>query len=391
MISLPGSKSIAARALICRETLSPATRITGLPDCDDTRELVAALRKLHAAAGAPCRIDAGSGGTTLRFLLAYLASFPEAEVALDCSLQLARRPIMPLIAALRSIGAEIFPESEEALFPLHIKGRQLLGGRIAVDSSLSSQFVSALMLASPLWQEPFQPDSLGTVPVSRPYIEMTAAVMEQFADAPEVYVVEADWSAASYFFEYALLHPGEDVLIGNLDVKAPSLQGDSACRVIFALLGVESSSIGDGASRLHAEAARVEALRRYEQPVSYDLVNTPDLAPALTVALCRSGIHFTLKGVANLRVKESDRIAALVGELRKAGYLLSADSDTLCWSGDMCPPDFSEPFDAHGDHRIAMALAAGGLAENYASIRGAESVSKSFPHFFQELSKLTRS
>lgn len=390
MIILPGSKSIAARALICRETLSPFTRISGLPDCDDTLELGAALRTLHDAAGASCRIDAGSGGTTLRFLLAYIASLPGADVVLDCSPQLAGRPILPLIDALRSVGAEIYSQGGENLYPVHIKGKRLRGGRISVDAGVSSQFVSALMLASPLWRNPFVPDFYHSSAVSRPYIRMTRTVMESFAGQPEAFSVEADWSAASYFFEYALLHPGQDVLIGNLDVNAPSLQGDSACRGIFASLGVESSSVGGG-SRLCADAGRIEELRRNDKPQAFDLVNTPDLAPALTVALCRGGIPFSLKGIANLRVKESDRIAALAAELRKAGFLLRAESDSLSWTGDKCRPDLSEPFDAHGDHRIAMALAAGGLVDSPASIRGANSVAKSFPHFFQELSKLTRS
>lgn len=391
MIILPGSKSIAARALICRETLSPFTRISGLPDCDDTLELGAALRTLHDAAGAPCRIDAGSGGTTLRFLLAYIASLPGADVVLDCSPQLARRPILPLIDALRSVGAEIYSQGGESRYPIRIKGKRLCGGRISVDAGVSSQFVSALMLASPLWLNPFEPDLRHSSAVSRPYIRMTRAVMKSFAGHPEAFSVEADWSAASYFFEYALLHPGVDVPIGNLDVNAPSLQGDSACRGIFASLGVESSSVGGGGSRLCADAGRIEELRRNGLPLIFDLVNTPDLAPALTVALCRGGIPFSLKGIANLRVKESDRIAALAAELRKAGFLLRAGSDSLSWTGDECLPDLSEPFDAHGDHRIAMALAAGGLADSPDSIRDANSVAKSFPHFFQELSKLTRS
>ena len=208
VISLPASKSIAARALILSEIYSPTVLPVGLPDCSDTVELYRALRRLRESDGKEERYDLGSGATSLRFFLAYVASLPGFSGVVDCSAQLRERPLRPLIDVLRRAGAEIRCLGEEGNAPVHVVGRKLKGldADVDVDAGVSSQFVSALMMASLLWEKPFEPSmgakSCGDRPVSAPYVEMTSAMMREFAmiaenfrDAPTpmLYEIELDW------------------------------------------------------------------------------------------------------------------------------------------------------------------------------------------------------
>lgn len=242
---------------------------------------------------------------------------------------------------------------------MRVRGAQLDGAKVSVDCSVSSQFASAMLLVSHLWENPYTPVRAGEV-VSRPYLDMTIRMVRQFEDLAarhcDVYAIEPDWSAASYFYEFALLHPETDFVLKNIVSPEMSLQGDARCAELFANPGGE-----------------------------VDMNATPDLVPALAVGLCRAGIHFRFTGVAHLRHKECDRLDAITGELAKAGYRLEVGEDSLAWSGEHCEALPGAVFDSHGDHRIAMALWAAG----FCNINGKEAVTKSFPAFYREMDKLS--
>lgn len=354
-ITLPGSKSIAARALILDRVYGLGLIFENMPDCDDTRELQSALRALDSG----CRyFDLGTGGTSLRFFTAYVASLPGFECTVDCSDALRHRPLAPLIDALRRAGAEIECLDEEGRAPVRIRGARLNSRNVQVDATISSQFASALMLVSDMGESPVC-ISESTEMVSRPYIDMTRRMVADFRTFRTAgirhYVIEPDWSAASYFYEYKLLNHAVEFEMRGLMPPGVSLQGDARCAELFMNRGG-----------------------------NMDMRQTPDLVPALAVGLCVAGITFSMSGVANLRHKESNRLAAISEEMTKAGYILEVTDDSLSWCGTRCEPDAAPEFDAHGDHRIAMALWAAG----FRNIRGKESVSKSFPSFFEEFSKL---
>lgn len=401
-VSLPGSKSIAARAMVSRYVQGLDTDLVNLPECDDTRELRAALSQLEAAMpDALARIrefgelpprqlsfHLGNGGTSLRFFVALAASIPGLVAEVDCAETLRRRPLAPLIEALRRHGAEITCLGADGYAPLLIHGRHLEGGRAMVDGNISSQFLSAMMLASPLWKSPLIIDETEHV-VSRPYVDMTRRVMEQFAGRPSSYVVEADWSAASYIYELALAVPGRPVTVTSLTDAALSLQGDSLCQNFFNWLGVETRRLNDdpyGPVEIEGNPEIIGRMRSLDAPVSFNLAETPDLVPALSAGLCAAGLPFDFGNIAHLRHKECDRLSALATELAKAGYAVTDGPDSLSWTGRRCPVGDDETFEAWNDHRMAMSLSILATCHRYMAIRNGMVVTKSFPDYYTQLS-----
>lgn len=391
-INIPGSKSVAARALVCRLLGGHDTVLANLPDCGDTRgmlRLTEAVRKALAS-GEPTRVDIGEGGTTLRFGMAACASIPGLDIILVGSPRLMERPHGTLIKALCDMGADITPMPEENA--LHIRGRLLSGGNLELDGSVSSQFLSALMLAAPTWKEDTCIRLQGAV-VSRPYIEMTVGVMRAFgADVSfqgsvfscratgyaqcSRYDVEGDWSGASYFFEIRLIAEALGIKLPEFEMptlKSPaeSLQGDSRVAAIFA----------DASSLLASRDTRNAKL-------TLNLNDAPDLVPAVAVGFCVAGLPFEIDGVAHLRHKETDRMAAIATELKRLGFLLTTGDDTMAWDGKRCEPDPEPLIHTYLDHRMAMAFAPARLAFPNLRIEDPTVVEKSFPDYWKELSKL---
>jgi 3-phosphoshikimate 1-carboxyvinyltransferase len=395
-VYLPASKSVAARALICKEVLKLDTTLVGLPDCDDTRELYRALDTLRIAGNQECVCDLGSGAASLRFFVALAASMPDVKVKVVCSPQLQKRPLLPLLNALHAVGADIECPEKDGFPPLYIKGKQLKGGVVKVDASISSQFASALLMASQLWSEPFTPDFGGVEPVSAPYLKMTENILAAMKQRPASYKIEADWSAASYFFEYALIHPGSPVEVANLDINTPSLQGDAKCLDLFRSVGVSAESRGEGAM-LIGDETRISELRNAAEPLIFNMEDTPDLVPAFAFALCFAGIRFRFVGVNHLRHKESDRIATVSEELFKAGYRLTSGDNYMEWNGAKADGEEGREkrrpisFDSHGDHRIAMSVAVLQDLLPGMTIENAGVVTKSFPDFYTQLATLISS
>lgn len=409
-INIPGSKSIAARALVCRLLGGHDTVLTNLPDCGDTRGMLRLTEAVRQAlsSGQPTTVDIGEGGTTLRFGMAACASIPGLDITLKGSPRLMERPHTILEQALRDMGAEVEPIP--GANAIRIQGRELSGGVVELDGSMSSQYVSALMLAAPTWKKDTRFILKGQV-VSRPYIEMTAGVMLAFGADVSIeesriksqepsacenfqsennsklevivrgtgyvqcarYDIEGDWSGASYFFELRLIAEAlgselPEFEMPTLRSPAESLQGDSRVAEIFADV--------------------MRALTHNAPSITLNLNDAPDLVPAVAVGLCVAGIPFRIEGVAHLRHKESDRMAAIATELKRLGYVIATGDDSMEWDGSRCEPEEAPLIRTYLDHRMAMAFAPVRLAFPRLNIEDKTVVVKSFPTYWQELGKL---
>lgn len=384
---LPLSKSIAARAMIFGALTgsAPAAAADRLPDCDDTRVLAAALAVKTG------RVDVAECGTAARFLTAYYACTEGADVTLTGSERLCSRPIAPLVEALRALGADIVFAEHEGHLPLTIRGRHLSGGRVSLDASASSQFASALAMVAPAMEQPLTIDLGGEI-ASMPYLAMTMQMLRRrgvdtdregysiiVANTPLRPVdieSEPDWSAAAFWYEIAAVTAGWVTLPG---LSTDSLQGD---RVL--------ASIGDRFGVITAPAEDTEGLELSATPdlfsrLDLDMGDYPDLVPPLAVVGCMLNIPFHFTRIGNLRIKESDRIAALQSELRKCGWILTADADSLEWDGSTVPVAEMPVLSPHGDHRLAMAFAAIAVWAPGIVITDVDVVAKSYPGFWDDL------
>lgn len=449
-VALPTSKSMAARAIIIAAASgSDPESLADLPVCSDTEELLGAASLLPPG-GIPKTghpeapretgdFHLGLGGTSLRFFTALAASWPGLEARISCADAMARRPVMPLCRALTQAGAEIEFEGREGYPPFITHGHQLKGGQLSLPAGISSQFCSALMMAAPFWKDGLSIDFGAEGTVSFPYIEMTAKMMRLAGaeveatprsvkvaagsynpDAVHLLRPEPDWSAAAYFYAFALLDPDIKISFLRLTPPADSIQGDARCAEIFDFIGVSTRYEADGSAYLICDPVKKKAMADLSKtaPLEFDMSATPDLVPPLVVALCLSGIRFVMHGVDHLRHKESDRLEALMLEMQKVGYALrvppkpgTADDfirheeripfiipddpahpennsgTILAWLGRYLPTAENETIDTRGDHRIAMALALAALKAPYVSMKNPEVVGKSFPDFFNVLTE----
>lgn len=394
-ILLPASKSISNRALIIHALTGGNVMPENLSDCDDTKVIIRALS--HR----PEVIDIKAAGTAMRFMTAYL-SVTEGEHTIMGTERMKHRPIGVLVDALRYLGAEIEYAGEKGFPPLRIRGRQLEGGRLEIPGNVSSQYISALLMIAPVLSKGLEMKLTGGI-VSRPYIDLTLHLMHQFGVSAEwtdidsitvkpqpyrqrPYTIENDWTAASYWYEVLALTDelgSKVVLPGMLD---GSRQGDSAVRYIFSLLGIKTAFADRKADRLtDATLTRHSCMLNR---MDYDFTNQPDLAQTLIATCPVLGIPFHFTGLGSLRIKETDRIEAMKTEMEKLGYILHADSGTeLSWEGDRCEPAAQPVIDTYEDHRMAMSFAPLAIRLGRIGINHPEVVSKSYPHYWNDLRK----
>ncbi len=396
-IQLPASKSISNRALILqaitKQLHQTETSLLNLSEADDTAILKNAL---FSKSG---RINIKNAGTCARFLCAYYAATQDAEIELYGEARMSERPIAPLVEALRSLGAEISYLNIEGHLPVHIKGKQLSGGSITLDSNVSSQFTSALMLVSPLLSGGLNLSLLENT-VSKTYIEMTAQVMASFGYEPlldfgsnqitlsqtytpkpiESYTIEADWSSAAFFYEAALL--SEEAELTLSDLKLPSIQGDAIVAEWFEKLGVSSELVQTG----------IKIRKTNKLPaanLAFDFTDYPDLAPALICASAGAGIAIKATGLSSLVHKESNRVLALQQLLQKLHIKTESDGiNYILHDGLQRQFYHGEILSTEKDHRLAMAF--GMLVQYFSLVRlsDANSVIKSFPYFWEEAAKI---
>lgn len=401
-INLPASKSISNRVLIISALASGADNmqnIANLATCDDTRVVKEAFQN-----NLPYEINIGAAGTAMRFMTAYLALRDGEEHIITGTERMKHRPIKLLVDALRTIGADIEYVGEEGYPPLKIRGKKLKGGQLAIPGNISSQYISALLMVSPMLEQGLKLRLTGDI-YSRPYIDLTLAIMQEHGaeakwhDNDDItikpglyktmpYHVENDWSAASYWYEiYALLLQNggnaEDDSVTLEGLKDSSRQGDSSIRYLFNLLGVKSKfGCRDKITNLTLKPA-ITCVGKLE----YDFLNIPDMAQTFVVICCALGIPFHFTGLASLKIKETDRIEALKTELKKVGFVIEDRNDSeLLWTGETCEPSFA-PIDTYEDHRMAMAFAPLALKYGKIEINNPEVVSKSYPDFWNDLQK----
>lgn len=383
-INLPASKSISNRALILNALSYSPFEIENLSDCDDTRVLINVLNSNDY------RFDVGAAGTSMRFLTAFLAK-TVGEWRITGSERMKNRPIKLLVDALNSLGAKIEYLEKEGFPPLKIYGSALKGGHICLNGGVSSQYISALMMIAPYMQQGLKISLEGEV-ISIPYIRMTINMMQDFGIKvefqnneinikPQVYSpvpfqVESDWSAASYWYEIlSVAREGKITLRG---LKKDSCQGDSRVAEIFESLGVSTEYTKHGVILTPDEKLPVKHL-------TLDFKNIPDLAQTIAVTCCLKGITFDFTGLQSLKIKETNRIEALINELRKLGYVIHEPAEgQLAWNGEKCLMNENPEISTYDDHRMAMAFAPAALLHPL-TIRHPEVVSKSYPGFWNDL------
>lgn len=386
-ILLPSSKSICNRALIIKALSNYDGKIENLSDCDDTFVMVRALSEMTDT------IDIMAAGTAMRFLTAYL-SVTDGERIITGTERMRQRPIKILVDALRSLGADIEYVENEGFPPLKIRGKELNGNMISLPGDISSQYISALMMIGPTLKNGLTLNLTGDI-VSKPYINLTIQIMKEFgANAewtdedtisisnetykPTPYYVESDWSAASYWYEMTALSDNARVELPGLFEK--SFQGDSKVAELFEQLGVRTE-YGNKNVVLSKNGKVTDRME-------YDFVNQPDLAQTFVVTCCMMGIPFCFSGLQSLKIKETDRMVALINEMKKLGYVISeSNGSVLSWNGERCEGDINPAIDTYEDHRMAMAFAPAALKLKNIIINNPQVVSKSYPGFWKDLTK----
>ena len=404
----PSSKSLTQRALNLGLLQGHPVTIDRALASEDTRHFLQAL----VAIGCEVRVESerialggrspvggaeiwcGDNGTMLRFLTASLATIP-GEWSLTGSERLRQRTVEPLAEALRSLGARIEFPQRQGFAPVRILGTRLLGGGVELDASQSSQFASALVMAATQAREPVAVRLLS--PVSAPYLELTLGVLKDFAGEVELdadglgfrvqpsrlsascFTVEADFSAAAYPAAAAAITGGEVVLTG---LAEDSGQGDRQFLDVLAEMGAQvlwedSGVLVRGTGKLRG--------------VEVDFSDLPDQVPTLAAIAPFAHGSTEIRNVAHLRIKESDRLAAMARELQRLGARVEERPDGLRIEGDWSAgaiPDSAVEVDTHGDHRVAMSLAVCGLCRPGVSVRAPEVVAKSYPEFWSDLESL---
>lgn len=405
-IKLPASKSISNRALIINALSGNAQVPDNLSVCDDTDVMVAALNKM------PYEIDIKAAGTAMRFTTALL-SVTEGEHVITGTERMRHRPIEVLVNALRHLGADITYTGEEGFPPLLIRGKKLEGGQLEIAGNVSSQYISALLMIGPALSNGLKLHLTGNI-ISRPYIELTICTMQEFGadveweDASTIFVkpqpyisrpfyIENDWSASSYWYEIAALLSERCKREGNIkdadmtEIRLPGLmdgsrQGDSAVRYMFSMLGVKTKF--DKKEKGTPTTVTLKAHSCSLPHFDFDCINQPDLAQTLVVTTALMNIPFRFTGLQTLRIKETDRIAALKCEMRKLGYVLDDSVEgVLSWDGTRCTPDAEPAIDTYEDHRMAMAFAPAAILFPGLIINNPEVVSKSYPEYWEDLRK----
>ncbi len=389
-ITLPSSKSISNRVLIINALSYSSFPVKNLSDCDDS---VVMNQVLESNTN---RFDIGHAGTAMRFLTAYLSKIV-GEWYLTGSGRMQQRPIAILVDALRQMGALIEYTGVVGFPPLKITGTALKGGTIELDGSVSSQYISALLMIAPTVQGGLTLRLKNKI-TSRSYIEMTLQLMKKFgirhqwsgneirieaqAYKPIPYTVEADWSAASYWYAMAVLSEQCDLYLKGLYLN--STQGDAIQATWFEkYFGLRSRQEGDTVRLTKGREVPLKQL-------NLNFIENPDIAQTWVVLAIGKQLPFYFTGLKTLKIKETDRISALKNECAKLGAILTEPAEgELTWDGQLNEALVQkEPVIAtYHDHRMAMAFAPVAQFNGAIRIEDAMVVTKSYPSFYDDLRK----
>lgn len=390
VIELPRSKSVANRLLLLAALAGDMSVVKDTGDAEDTRILRNLLRDR------PRVLHCGMGGTVFRFLLAWAAVREGKEHILTGDARLLKRPHQPLIDALRLLGADIEPVD----VGYRVRGKRLAGGTITMDTPLSSQFISALLLIAPLMQNGLYLRWTGTR-VSEPYVLMTLLALERF-DVPPVVVddgirvrarplrakesvVQPDWSAASFWFEIAALSANARIFLPGL--HRDRWQGDeAACQLWKPWVRAEGTEKG-----MLLISERSTGFGDGRQELSFNLRNHPDLFQPLALTCAGFGQAARFTGLENLHLKETDRIVAVIDalthlgirpELPENGFVLPSAHPLIASSAHS-----GHVFNTFGDHRMAMSLAPLAMRTGTITLQEPGVVAKSYPRFWEDLTR----
>ena len=387
-LNIGGSKSETNRLLLL-QSLYPNLQIENASPSKDSEAM---YRGLHSGEST---IDIGDAGTAMRFLTAYYAACQNKDVILTGSARMQERPIGILVEALRQLGAAIYYSKGEGFPPLHIQGKQLEGGTLSIKANVSSQYISALLLVAPSFANGLSLHLDGEI-TSFPYLRMTLSLLNELgiagtfedntftiehtpAVAPQMIVVEPDWSSASYFYSMVALSPVGTSLYMN-HYKERSLQGDRIVADIYQSFGVRTIFWGD----------KIQLIKERDllSPIfSYNLMDCPDIAQTIAVTCFGLGIECFLSGLHTLNIKETNRLEALKNELTKLNAEVHISKEEI-WVGSARKITRNISIDTYNDHRMAMAFAPLALKIPII-INDVEVVEKSFPDFWEQFESIT--
>ena len=370
-LNIGGSKSETNRLLLL-QSLYPNLQIENASPSKDSEAM---YRGLHSGEST---IDIGDAGTAMRFLTAYYAACQNRDVILTGSARMQERPIGILVEALRQLGAAIYYSKGEGFPPLHIQGKQLKGGALSIKANVSSQYISALLLVAPSFANGLSLHLDGEI-TSFPYLRMTLSLLNELgivgtfedntftiehtpAVAPQMIVVEPDWSSASYFYSMVALSPVGTSLYMNQS------------------FGVRTIFWGD----------KIQLIKERDllSPIfSYNLMDCPDIAQTIAVTCFGLGIECFLSGLHTLNIKETNRLEALKNELTKLNAEVHISKEEI-WVGSARKITRNISIDTYNDHRMAMAFAPLALKVPII-INDVEVVEKSFPDFWEQFESIT--
>lgn len=410
-VNLPGSKSVSNRALLLAALAKGTTHLTNLLDSDDIRHMLNALSKLGVSyrlsddktecvveglggpfkTSEPLELFLGNAGTAMRPLAAALC-IGQGEYVLTGESRMKERPIGHLIDAMRTVGADVTYLENEHYPPLKIVSQDIQGGDVEIDGTISSQFLTALLMTAPLFSGDTHIRIKGDL-VSKPYIDITLHIMAQFGVevvnenyqtfhvkgnqtylAPGAFLVEGDASSASYFLAAAAIKGGEVKVTG---IGKQSVQGDVKFADALAAMGAD---IEWGDDYVIARRGELNA-------VDLDFNHIPDAAMTIATAALFAKGTTAIRNVYNWRVKETDRLSAMATELRKVGAVVEEGEDYIT----ITPPQtlVHADIDTYDDHRMAMCFSLVALSDTAVTINDPKCTSKTFPDYFDKLASLS--
>ena len=387
-IDLASSKSESNRALIINALSGGKNELGNLANARDTETMIRLLNAPNDETW-----DVLDAGTTMRFLTAY-ATVQEKPRVMTGSSRMKERPIALLVDALRSIGAEISYEGKEGYPPMRITGfdKSILNNKITIRGDVSSQYISALLMVAPTLPNGLELTLTGKIG-SRPYILMTLNLMQHFGAShtwegnvitvptqqyqENTYTIEADWSAASYWYSIIALSKDENAEIELVGLRKKSNQGDSVLVELMDQLGVHST---------FTENSVILTKKEAQSSISWDFSDCPDIAQTISVVCAVKGIPAEFSGLESLRIKETDRIDAIKNELAKFGVNVEVEGDEVIKipNPTLQFPEEEVMINTYKDHRMAMAFAPLALLGNI-QIEDDQVVNKSYPDFWRDL------
>lgn len=392
-IHLSGSKSISNRILIIKALSDLDFSIQNISDSDDTKHLQEALEHYKNSA----LINVGHAGTDMRFLTAFL-SLKNGNYELTGSERLQQRPIKDLVEVLKKLGADISYKNNEDYPPLLINGKQLHGGSVKISGGVSSQFITALLLVAPYFTNGLDLTITSDL-VSKPYVNMTIELMKEFGASviwqnnkisvrpvPYTYskkefLVESDWSAASYYYSIVALSDVNTSLRIN-GLFQNSLQADSVCADIYKNFGVTTSY-----SKNQITITKSNTV--LNQILEYNFIECPDIAQTVICTCVGLNKPFLFTGLQTLKVKETDRIVALKNEFVKFGIELISTNNSIQWLGEnSLNKSITVSIATYNDHRMAMSFATLSVLLDDLVIEEANVVTKSYPLFWEHLNQI---